>query len=72
MEYNKNLLAQMNEKKAHLVVGDNSVVNKNRRDFKPSKKLKLAIISMEGNVVHWFQNWRQKSKIHLGKNFSKH
>jgi len=43
----------MNEKKAHLVVGYN-FVNKKGRDFKPSKKLKLAIISMEGNVVYWF------------------
>lgn len=29
---------------------------------KPTERLRLAFISMEGNVVHWFQFWHQHSK----------
>nr|KYP37262.1 hypothetical protein KK1_041542 [Cajanus cajan] len=34
------------------------------------EKLHLAFISMEGNVVHWFQFWRQKSNNPSWEEFS--
>lgn len=40
------------------------------QEVKPSKKLKLGFISIEGKVVNWFQYYRQTSKNPLGKEFS--
>lgn len=37
---------------------------------KSSKKLLLAFISMEGDAVHWFQFWQQKSKHHTWEDFT--